>query len=1341
MSDYVRRTLTYLTDKGTITSVGEAEILSWTGPLIVLGEPGMGKTELLRQIAKQPGWTFRSAAGFVAHPAPANLVPTGQRIVIDGLDELSAANESDPVYRVLTQLIKAGCPPFILSCRAADWRGAVARQDITEEYSVAPIELSLEPFSRDNAVEHLAATLGVDEAERVIDYIETKSIPGLYGNPLTLGLFGEVAAKGGDFPDTRGALMQSATEIMWNERNDRHDRSPLSNLNRDIALRAAGAASAAFILTGSEGISLKPAGVAGGQTIAAAEVRALPGGGPTITVIGSRLFSKVSEAGDQYKPIHRAVAEYLGAHWLAGTVTDDLMRERALVMMTIDEGVPASLRGIHAWLAHDDRFADQVIKTDPYGVLRYGDADSLTVHQGRTLLHALKALEQINPYFRAGDWGSYSAKGLTHPELIDDFRVILFAPDTSYHLRTLLLGVIHGSDLALALDSNLVDIMFNAGKAFGYAERHGATQALIALESARDWQDIVQRLVQAGDEDSTRLALEVMDDLAFEDFEPKLIARAILAHLGLVHDVDADEAEHSTTGTLYLTSRRVPETKVAGILNAIADHVQAPDPDSNFRQRSELSDVISRLVARQIAIAPPAPLDLLRWLKVTPGQHGYSEEGHKSVNAFIASHDEFRHAIQRKVIFEDHDHDTLWARIWRLGDVSHALSLRADDTIFFLGELIRTHARSATTDDYWRDLASLARRADDRGQDIIVAARPYAVGYNNLEAFLIDLAKPAPPPEWQVKQDKRYAAEQKRKEVAWAKHRQDFSDYIDEVRAGALRWSLPISQAYLRLFSDSDKNLPPAERIGEWLGPDLQVAGLIGLDAVLTRDDLPSLKDVAGSYAQSQRWNFIYPMIVGLVERLRTGRTLDSVPLDVVLAVRIALLNEHLGDRIGDGTIADQLDAFLRTVPEAYEQYIRLSIEPALAKRLTHVVGMYRFARAPDDRELARRLSKEWLNRFNKLPVGVEIELIDVLADAGDYDALREFGAKLFKAGFQDEQHQRNWLATGLLTDFAATASVIGTLAESDRDLLWHLRHRLRGGRSQGRPMPPTTPAAIAWIVAQFRALWPYKNRPSGVSSGDTNDWDASDFVGGLITHLAADTSAEAADELEKLVAQNEDGYLPSLLYAAAQQRRARREINFPGVTLETLKDIIASRPPRNTSDLLAIVRHTLARVKCELRGNDTDSVVKYWTDEGQPRNEDRCTDALIEDIDRLLPQLGITRTPQADMPKGKIADIIYTVGDASLPVEAKGQWNPKLWTAAHNQLDALYLRDWRTQGRGIYLVYWFGSHVEPKHRLKSPPGGTAKPTTPDELRDALIAEIAPARRASIWVEVLDLTR
>jgi hypothetical protein len=180
MPHHVRRTLTFTNDKGKFERISELDLTAVREPVIILGEPGMGKTWLLDRIAKLSGGVFRSAASFVSHPNPAALVTAGKKLVIDGLDELSAAQESDPVYRVLGQLIAAGCPPFILSCRAADWRGAVARHDISNDYGVSPREMSLEPFSRDGAIEFLQPILGDARAAEVVDYLGEKGIPDLY---------------------------------------------------------------------------------------------------------------------------------------------------------------------------------------------------------------------------------------------------------------------------------------------------------------------------------------------------------------------------------------------------------------------------------------------------------------------------------------------------------------------------------------------------------------------------------------------------------------------------------------------------------------------------------------------------------------------------------------------------------------------------------------------------------------------------------------------------------------------------------------------------------------------------------------------------------------------------------------------------------------------------------------------------------------------------------------------------------------------------------------------------------------------------------------------------------
>lgn len=63
---------------------------------------------------------------------------------------------------------------------------------------------------------------------------------------------------------------------------------------------------------------------------------------------------------------------------------------------------PASLRGIHEWLARNLEPAAAVLAADPIGVIEHGDADALTPDQARICLNALRRLASDDPHFSAG---------------------------------------------------------------------------------------------------------------------------------------------------------------------------------------------------------------------------------------------------------------------------------------------------------------------------------------------------------------------------------------------------------------------------------------------------------------------------------------------------------------------------------------------------------------------------------------------------------------------------------------------------------------------------------------------------------------------------------------------------------------------------------------------------------------------------------------------------------------------------------------------------------------------------------------------------------------------------
>lgn len=476
--DYIQRRLNWI-DGDQQHQGEETDILGQQRPVVILGEPGMGKTELLKRLTNDPNAQFVRAAAFLRW-TNAQMTP-GSILVIDALDEVAAKAEGDPLHNVLQKLAELGRPRFVLSCRSAEWQGASANREIADDYQKSAIEMWFEPIGPSDAAAYLAKHKGAPEAERIITALGEQGLSDLYAIPLFLKLLSKLD----EIPGSRSQLYALAVRQLRQEHNDEHRNSPLANLPEDEALDAAGAAMAIWLITGKDAISRAAPGNVDPRDLHHTEVIALPGGAALLTAMQSSLFKAAEHDADRMVPLHKTIAEYLGARWLGRLVDQNQQSRRTaarlLGAISAEGGVPASLRGLYAWLAYfSTSLAPQVIATDPFGVLSYGDAGDLTVEHGRQMLHSLRRIEQEDPYFRRGDWRSIKANGLVHATLQTDLSALLKDPSVGPQLKTLLLETIKSTPVAKALNHEIHGLMLDT-KAHRDV-RIDAIKALAALD-------------------------------------------------------------------------------------------------------------------------------------------------------------------------------------------------------------------------------------------------------------------------------------------------------------------------------------------------------------------------------------------------------------------------------------------------------------------------------------------------------------------------------------------------------------------------------------------------------------------------------------------------------------------------------------------------------------------------------------------------------------------------------------------------------------------------------------------------------------------------------------------
>lgn len=1305
----LQRKLWYQSRREIIT-VDQGFLTTDPRSLIVLGEAGMGKSTLLQQLNGVNGYRVCTARKLINAPHPMALIGEATTLVIDALDEVSARLDGDAVDLVLRRLAELALPRFVLSCRVADWRKATAMQGITDFYDSAPLVLHLAPLTREDATNHLASMVGAESSEHAINHLEERGLGGLWRNPQTLNLVADVVAKGA-LPTSKGTLFGEATKLMRSEHREEKAVTPFALFSENDVLDAAGAAFATMILTGKEAISRKVQ-VADGD-IPLAEAARLPGASALPDILGSRLFSGVSN--DRFSYDHRAIGEFLGARWLARQADTPRKERRLLELFNGQSLVPSSLRGLHAWLAwHSASLAEQVIAADPMGVIEYGDADELTAPQARALFAALQRLSEANPRFR--DWSDYRTGGLVQPDLLPEIRDAIVGARVEFGLRLLVLQALKRSPLIDQLQIELVSLLLSADVAF--TNRSEAGDRLVESGIPLDWPAIFEKLLEQRTDDSVRLVSELMNDIGYDRFSNELLLATVRAQF--------DRTER-TVGVFMSLERDLPNDRLDVLITEIAKMARAMGRPYERHEDSAISDLMYGLLVRRLTLPLPDIAELWSWLEPFEERSGYQRETRQAVARIFEGNDALRRALQRHVLLDPTEYETPWQRCWQLTERSSGLQPSESDVCALLATL-------ADDDERWRDMVTIARHGPEHGESVRIAAARFAKGDTEAMKWLSELAQYVVP-EWQIEQEKRSRERLAKRDAAWAEHRANFAAHTEEMRRGDYGYVVNPAKAYLKLFHDmGDDAADGPSRLLEWLGPDLRDAALTGFDAFLKLDSpQPNATDILESHAEGKRWPAGYIIVAALAERRRTGRGFDDLSDERLMAglfeIRHTRIDDHAGITGLDTVLADALRK-----RGCYETALRLFFETQLAARLQHVDGLYALMRNGENSAFADTFALDWIVRFPQMSAEAESEILDRLLTTDAGRAVLQVIVRDRRAAEMTAERRRTWDAVGIIVDFIETVRSLGDPSGIDPLLFWHLRART-GDRSQDVPNARLDVQQLTWAIATFRSVYPVEGRPNTVTTGNTNPWDATDYLYALINRLGDDASSAATEALVALRDAPVDGYTDVLRVAVAEQKRKRVEAEWRSPSLETVSAAIADQTPTTAAQFLAVLVEEVAGVQAKIRGSDINWYRDFFDSRG-PATEGLCRDTIIKMFGTL--PFGIKALPEGHLADAKRCDILCLLDDMMIPIEIKGQWNRDLWTAADRQLDLLYTNDHRAE-RGIYLVLWFGlGTTKPP---KPPPDGVTSPHNADALRDTLVGLSASTGDGRTEILVLDITR
>jgi hypothetical protein len=1296
------------------------------GCLVLLGEPGLGKSTALRRERSDLLTGARDGGELILD---VDLGATGQeeilRSKIFGSEVFQSWSQSDGTLHlqldsldearlrieVIADLLLEGLQAadvarlrLQIACRSAD-RHHRLEEHLAELFGPEAFAIfELLPL-RAADVTAFAQDAGVD-ADSFIAEVVARNLVSLASRPLTLRFLLGAARQGGGLPDSVTDLYLRGCNLLVEEPDeDRRSGSTAGTLSVSERVAIASRIAGAVMFSGRSGVLLDASTLPSADDVALDDLV----GGREITdtaasdtfaanepavreTLGTGLFS--ARGNGRMGFAHQTFAEFLAARYLAARMS----KEQVLDLLTLRESgarrVIPQLREVATWLATlSPELFDELLPADPDVLLR-GDLALANDEQRMVLVRALLLAAESETLNRWDRRIRGNLQALAHPTIADQVAGVLFDPAAALAAREL------SAELAGACRlQGLADQM--ATLALEEDAPLPLRQATVrALEDRWPPPEVLERLIPLALDPPACDSSDELRGTALSALWPKVLSAEQLF----------DSLKRPQNQTLLGFYRMFLRTEVMKGL-ADTDLPTAARWATTLPREHSPTDALSEL-AQQILIRAwerredPAVFTELVSLIKSFLAGGFNLLDHQEAQRGVALADrDGRHALIAALIPSIAD----GSLAPRLVVLSTPRLLDRDDIDWLVNELCA--AQAGPLEAGWARLLE-QMLGFDIPVALVMEAREFSSVLRGLTAYRFDPVRLDSPQadaerqnfqQWQSWQQQRSEEPDDAPDMTARIH-----EDLNRIEDGELDafWHLnldlsvePGQKHYTRHFQSDLTKFPGWEAADETVHERIVNAAERYL---LAGDPVPDqwFGQSKLNHAAAAGYRALRLLAEHHPERLAAlGAEVWSRWSPIIVS--------WPSDALEDSEMNKRLVAicFSITPSETREWFLRcLDAEIAQGGHAFSVRRLRKGDLSKVEEPLLERVAND------NLPRAARVEMLAGLLEHGSAPA-RKQAERLVDASRLRRDTEHRALATDiarLLIEYAPDAGwpVVWPLVKADGDFGRAVFEALASG-SERSVVSRLEEAELAELFSWLEAQYPHAEDPplkdGFVSARDQiSRWRDQVLMG--LAHAGTEEAVVQLDRLQESFPHLE--WLNRLRREAQELLRRSRWMPPEPADVVRLAADASRRWVTDDAKLREVLVASLLRANEELQ-SATPAAADLWdTSARRPKQENELSDWLKRHLEKDLRGRGITVGREVQIrpgPGGKMGEsgdlVVEAFADervegadvVSVTIEVKGCWHPKVNEAMRSQLAERYLLP-EGQRQGIYLVGWFAS-------------------------------------------------